>query len=68
MNDDISMGYIIHLLTDKYYNDVYYHTDISGIEHNKNFKHNLFDSYDRYLLKHKKVNKFTNIDVINQIP
>lgn len=68
MNDDISIGYIIHLLTDKYYNDVYYHTDIIGIEHNKNFKHNLFDSYDRYLLKHKKVNKFTNIDVINRIP
>ena len=68
MNDDISIGYIIHLLTDRYYNDVYYHTDIVGIEQNKKFKHNLFDSYDSYLLKHKKVNKFTNIDIINQIP
>ena len=46
MKDDISIGYIIHLLTDKYYNDTYYHTNIVGIEHNKNFKHNLFDSYD----------------------
>lgn len=68
MKDDISIGYIIHLLTDKYYNDTYYHANIVGIEHNKNFKHNLFDSYDMYLLKHKKVNKFEKIDIINEIP
>lgn len=52
-NDSIMLGSVLPDLT---------------IEHNKNFKHNLFDSYDRYLLKHKKVNKFTNIDVINRIP
>lgn len=52
-NDSIMLGSVLPDLT---------------IEHNKNFKHNFFDSYDRYLLKHKKVNKFTNIDVINQIP
>ena len=68
MKDDISIGYIIYLLTDKYYNDTYYHTNIVGIEHNKNFKHNLFDSYDMYLLRHKKVNKFEKIDIINEIP
>ena len=39
--DDISIGYIIHLLTDKFYNDTYYNTNIEGIEHNKYFKHNL---------------------------
>lgn len=33
MKDDISIGYIIHLLTDRYYNDIYYHTNIEGIEH-----------------------------------
>lgn len=68
MKDDISIGYIIHLLTDKYYNDTYYHTNIDGIEHNKNFKHNLFDSYDMYLLKHKKIDKFEKINIINEIP
>lgn len=68
MKDDISIGYIIHLLTDKYYNDIYCHTNIDGIEHNKNFKHNLFDSYDMYLLKHKKVDKFEKINIVNEIP
>lgn len=68
MKDDISIGYIIHLLTDKYYNDVYYHTNIKGIEHNKYFKHNLFDKYDIYLLKHKNINKFKDLDVIDKIP
>lgn len=67
MKDDISIGYIIHLLTDRYYNDVYYHTNIEGIEHNRNFKHNLFASYDTYLLKHKKIEKFKNINVINNL-
>lgn len=68
MKDDISIGYIIHLLTDKYYNDVYYHTNINGIEHNKYFKHNLFDSYDNYLLKHGIVDKINNKQIINNIP
>ena len=68
MKDDISIGYIIHLLTDKYYNDVYYHTDIDGIEHNKYFKHDLFDSYDNYLLKHGIVDKINNKQIINKIP
>lgn len=68
MKDDISVGYIIHLLTDKYYNDVYYHTDVEGIEHNKYFKHNLFDSYDIYLLKHGYICKIENKEIINNIP
>ena len=68
MKDDISVGYIIHLLTDKYYNDVYYHTNIDGIEHNKYFKHNLFDSYDKYLLKHGIVDKINNKEIIDNIP
>lgn len=68
MKDDISIGYIIHLLTDKYYNDIYYHTNIEGIEHNKYFKHNLFDSYDKYLLKHGIVDKINNKGIINNIP
>ena len=68
MKDDISICYIIHLLTDKYYNDTYYNTNILGIEHNKYSKHNLFNSYDLYLLKHKCVNNFSKIDIISKIP
>lgn len=68
MKDDISIGYIIHLLTDRFYNDVYYHTDIDGIEHNKYFKHSLFDSYDNYLLKQGNVSKINNKQIINNIP
>lgn len=68
MKDDISIGYIIHLLTDKYYNDIYYHTNVKGIEHNKYFKHDLFDSYDKYLLKHGNINKIDNKQIINNIP
>lgn len=68
MKDDISIGYIIHLLTDRFYNDVYNHTDIDGIEHNKYFKHSLFDSYDNYLLKQRNVSKINNKQIINNIP
>ena len=68
MKDDISIGYIIHLLTDRFYNDVYYHTDIDGIEHNKYFKHSLFDSYDNYLLKQGNVSKINSKQIINNIP
>lgn len=68
MKDDISIGYIIHLLTDRFYNEVYYHTDIDGIEHNKYFKHSLFDSYDNYLLKQGNVSKINNKQIINNIP
>jgi len=68
MKDDISIGYIIHLLTDRFYNDVYNHTDIDGIEHNKYFKHSLFASYDNYLLKQRNVSKINNKQIINNIP
>ena len=67
MKDDISIGYIIHLLTDKYYNDFYYNTDLDWIVHNKEFNHNLFGSYDKYLLKHKIITKIDK-KVINYIP
>lgn len=66
--DDISIGYIIHLLTDRFYNDTFYHSNIEGIEYNRKFKHKLFDTYDELLLKHNKVSKFNNKDIINEIP
>ena len=69
MKDDVSIGYIIHLLTDRFYNDWYYKNyKLKGINTTKEFKHNLFDSYDKYILKHFKLEKFSNIDVVNKIP
>lgn len=69
MKDDISIGYIIHLLTDKYYNDWYYKNyKLKGINTTKDFKHNLFDQYDKYILRHFKLNKFDDTDVIKMIP
>lgn len=69
MKDDISIGYIIHLLTDRFYNDWYYKNyKLKGINTTKEFKHNLFESYDNYILKHFKLNKFNDVNVINKIP
>lgn len=68
MKDDVSIGYIIHLLTDRFYNDFYYNTDLEWLEHNKEFKHNLFGSYDDYLLKHNKIQKISNLNIIDLIP
>lgn len=69
MKDDISIGYIIHLLTDRFYNDWYYRNfKLKGINKTKEFKHSLFESYDNYILKHFKLNKFNDIEIINKIP
>lgn len=69
MNDDISIGYIIHLLTDRFYNNWYYRNfKLKGINKTKEFKHSLFESYDNYILKHFKLNKFNDIEIINKIP
>lgn len=69
MKDDVSMGYIIHLLTDRFYNDWYYKNyKLKGINTTKEFKHYLFNSYDKYIVKHFKLDKFNNLDVIYKIP
>lgn len=69
LKDDISIGYIIHLLTDKFYNDWYYKKyRLKGISTTKEFKHNLFASYDEYLLKHYQLIKFSDYNVISKIP
>src|SRR5574344_104710 len=69
MNDDVSIGYIIHLLTDRFYYDWYYRNfKLTGTNKTKEFKHSLFESYDNYILKHYKLDKFNNTEVINKIP
>lgn len=67
-NDDISIGYIIHLLTDRYYNDYYYNTKLNWIKHDKEFKHKLFESYDKYLLNQGVIKKINNTKIISNIP
>lgn len=69
MRDDISIGYIIHLLADKYYNDWYYKNyKLKGIPVTKEFKHALFDQYDQYILRHFKLNRFNDVNIIKMIP
>ena len=69
MKDDVSIGYIIHLLTDRFYNDWYYKNyKLKGINTTKEFKHNLFESYDKYILKHFKLDKFRDFSIIEKIP
>ena len=69
MKDDVSIGYIIHLLADRFYNDWYYKNyRLKGINTTKEFKHNLFDSYDKYILKHFKLDKFKDFSIIEKIP
>ena len=69
LKDDISIGYIIHLLTDRFYNDWYYKNYLlRGINTTKELKHNLFESYDKYILKHFKLPKFKNLNIVNSIP
>lgn len=69
MKDDISIGYITHLLTDRFYNDWYYKNyKLKGINTTKEFKHNLFASYDNYILKHFKLDGFKDMRFIEQIP
>ena len=59
----------IHLLTDSFYNDWFYKNYVlKEINVLKGYKHNLFESYDKYIMKHFKLNKFNSIDVIKKIP
>ena len=49
MKDNVSIGYIIHLLTDRFYDDWYYKSyKLKRINTTKEFKHNLFDFYDKH--------------------
>lgn len=69
MKDDVSIGYIIHLLTDRFYNEWYYKNyRLKGINTTKEFKHNLFDSYDKYILTHFKLDKFRDFSIIEKMP
>ncbi len=82
LNNPISIGYLIHLLTDRYYSYNFYQKyfnfkdnkpeklkhKYSYINNVKKFKRKLYYQYDEYLLKHGLVEKFKNSDIIDLIP
>ena len=82
INNPVSIGYIIHLLTDRYYSYYFYKkyfdfkdnkpyklkSEYNKITDLKNFKRKLYYQYDIYLLKHNLISKFENYEVINLIP
>lgn len=55
------------MLTDRYYNNYYYNTKLNWIKHNKEFKHKLFESYDKYLLNQRVIKKINNTKIISNI-
>lgn len=73
INNDISIGYIIHLLTDKFYNEKYYRKffifennkpsklilDIKDDSLRKKMKHYDFLEYDKYLIDTKTIIPFS---------
>lgn len=69
MKDPISIGYIIHLLTDRFYNDyLYKNFRLKGVTVNKEFKNKIYSPFEDYLLNNRYVDKFNSYDVINKIP
>lgn len=82
LSNPISIGYIIHLLTDRYYTNQFYEfffdfvngkphglkKEYKGLENDKSFKNHLFESYDKYLITNKLVYPFTSTKCIESIP
>lgn len=83
LNNPIMMGYLIHILTDRFYNDYFYRNhcvfDESGnvnkvkLKNGKikspirNYKQRDFGKYDKYLLKTRQVTKFVSDDCIKNV-
>lgn len=69
MKDPISIGYITHLLTDRFYNDyLYKNFSLKGVIINKEFKNKIYSPFEDYLLNNRYVDKFNSYDAINKIP
>ena len=82
LNNPISVGYLIHLLTDRYYSYRFYQKyfdfkdrrpdklkkEYEHIANLKHFKRQIYMPYDKYLLSHGYIEKFSNENIINQIP
>jgi hypothetical protein len=77
------MGYLIHILTDRYYNNYFFKNhcvfDENGHETKvklkngkygfpiKKYKQSDFEKYDKYLLKKHLVKKFNSIECVSQV-
>lgn len=82
LNNPVMIGYLIHLLTDRYYND-YFFKNHCIIDENKlkgvklkngkvkkqvtKYKHKDFIKYDFWLLKNKYVYKFNSYNCISNV-
>lgn len=83
-NNPIMIGYLIHLLTDRFYNDYFFKNHCifnddrmpykvklrSGIisKNSKKYKHKDFEKYDKYLLRNHLIPKFNDINCVDKIP
>lgn len=82
LNNPIIIGYLIHLLTDRYYNDYFFknHCIIDNDKlvavklkngklkkYKKEYKQGDFAKYDMWLLKNNFVTKFNNYNCIDNI-
>ena len=86
INNPIMMGYLIHILTDRYYNEYFfkhfyiYDKNNNGIgmylkgkkklldgETRKHLKHREMNIYDKWLINHGYVCKFSNYNCIDNV-
>ena len=80
INTGIGMGYLLHLITDKFYNEKYFKKffvfengkpvrNKDGItdDERRCFKKHDFNEYDKLLVNDNKINYFNNYDVINKV-
>lgn len=83
LDNPVMIGYLIHLLTDRFYNDYFFKNhcllDEKGIPHSvklkngkiseniKKYKQSDFKKYDKWLLKHKYITKFESYNCLNSV-
>jgi hypothetical protein len=83
LDNPIMMGYLIHILTDRYYNDYFFknhclfndkgYAEKVILKNGRNgypikkYKQSEFGKYDKYLLKKHLVAKFNNTDCVSQV-
>lgn len=86
MTNPVFVGYLIHLLTDKYYNKYFFENFFLYDKNNegiglimkgkkitmdnakkKYYKHHEFDKYDKWLLNHNYVQKFSSFNCLENV-
>ena len=83
LDNPVMIGYLIHLLTDRFYNNYFFKNHCLFNENDKpysvklkngkiktpikKYKHSDFGKYDKWLLKHKFIEKFNDIKCLNNV-